>query len=320
MIPFKKTAMLREAETTPGYRIWLEILLFIGVFFVSQLAMGIPVGVAEVFWLVPHILEGELPDMQALLNDMPDWLLLVQLFSTAIITFLTLLFCKTVQKRKLPSVGFRKPHALREYLLGALIGILLFAAAVGICALTGSVKLETSKFSVVMWLLFFVGFLIQGMSEEVLCRGYFMPSVARRHPLWLAVLLNSLLFSLLHAVNPSVTPLALLNILLFGVLISLYVLRRGDIWGACAMHSLWNFVQGNVFGISVSGTGSGASPLTATLPEGKALWNGGSFGLEGGLAVTLVLAVGILLIVFLLPNEKEPEATEPDAQTAQPEV
>ena len=142
-----------------------------------------------------------------------------------------------------------------------------------------------------------------------------MTSVARRYSLWLAVLLNSILFSLLHVFNNGIQFLALLNIALFGILTSLYVLRRGNLWGACALHSLWNFVQGNVFGVSVSGTESGPSPLSATLRPGAELWNGGTFGLEGGLTVTLVLLAGILILLFLVPNA---ECTEADSgSTAQ---
>lgn len=304
MIPLQETAMLRESKTKKGFAWWLECLIFIAVFIVAQIIMAVPVGVAEMVWLFPKIFAGEMSDITSLLTDMPDWMMLVNLFATALMTLTAILFCLLLQKRKPTSLGFRRKNAVREYLIGALIGAGLFSVAIGICCATGSVRLTASPFSVGTWLLFLIGFLIQGMSEEVLCRGYFMGSVCRRNPIWLAVLLNSVLFSLLHIFNGGVTFLALLNIALFGVLISLYVLRRGDLWGACAMHSLWNFVQGNVFGVSVSGTGSGASPLSAEL-TGSALWNGGSFGLEGGLAVTIVLAAGILILLFLIPNAKE---------------
>ena len=94
---------------------------------------------------------------------------------------------------------------------------------------------------------------------------------------------------------------------LFGVLASLYVLRRGNLWGACAIHSMWNFAQGNLFGAAVSGNRSGPSLLRAeAIASGSAsLWNGGAFGPEGGLAVTLVLLAGIAVLLFLIPNAKE---------------
>lgn len=308
MIPLRKMAMLREAETKPGFRWPLECLLFIAVWLAGQTAVSFPVTVAGII----GVLSGQM-ELEALISNSPDWFLLVQLFSTVLVTVVTVLFCLLMQKRRLPSLGFRRQHAVREYLMGVLIGVILFVAAIGICAGLGVIRLERAYFfpPIGLWLLFLFGFLLQGMSEEVLCRGYFMPSVARRNPVWLAVLLNSLLFSLLHALNPGVNALALFNILLFGALLSIYVLRRGNLWGACAMHSFWNFVQGNVFGVQVSGAAMGPSPLQITL-TGSDLWTGGAFGLEGGLAVTIVLLFGLALLLFIVPNSEQNEISAPE--------
>ncbi len=297
MARLQESEMITQSRTQKGFHWGLETLIFFAVFGVSQLVAAIPVVIAEVFWMLSEMLSGaKLPDLMTEVLNMPDWLLLVSLFSTALATAVVVLFCKLLQKRSLMSIGFRKTGAVREYLLGALIGVLLFSAAVGICVLFGTVKIAPSAFSPLLWLLFLVGYVLQGMSEEVLCRGYFLPSVARRSSLALAVCLNSILFSLLHVFNSGVTPLALVNIALFGILISLYVLRRGDLWGACAMHSLWNFVQGNVFGVRVSGISQSTSILETVSDPSHALLNGGAFGLEGGLAVTVVIVVGIVLL------------------------
>ncbi len=303
MRKLERTAMLREAQTQTGLSWGLEIAVFLAVFGVGQLLTSIPVSIAQIAWMLPQIGNGNLPsDPSAILFQLPDWFLLISLLSTAVATVCTVLFCRLVQKRRLPSLGFRRRRAFREYLVGALTGALLFALAIALCLVTGSVKLSVTAFSLPLWFLFLLGFLIQGMSEEVLCRGFFLPSLARRSSLTLAVLVNSVMFSLLHVFNPGITFLALVNITLFGLLASLYVLRRGDLWGACAMHSLWNFVQGNVFGVNVSGNASGPSPLSAELLPAHSLWNGGGFGLEGGLSVTVVLSIGILILWFLVPN------------------
>ena len=120
-------------------------------------------------------------------------LTIVMLFATTITIIVTLLFCKLIQKRKMSSVGFVKKVFFKEYLLGLLVGFIIFLAAVLLCVVTGSLELTglSSTFSVGIFLLFGLGYMIQGLSEEVLCRGYMMISIARRYPLWLAVLLNS---------------------------------------------------------------------------------------------------------------------------------
>ena len=78
---------------------------------------------------------------------------------------------------------------------------------------------------------------------------------------------------------------------------SLYFIRRGSIWGIGAFHSVWNLVQGNFYGIQVSGTPLGNSLFTTKLIEGRPLLNGGSFGMEGSLICTFVYVVGIIVLL-----------------------
>ncbi len=314
--------MLQEAkDNSKGHKLWIEIAIFLLVFGLTQSIAAIPVTIGSVIAIftsdtfqemLSQIASGglmsdaEIMDMtNTLLANMPDWLMLVQLFATALATGGVIIYCRFIEKRPISSMGLRKGHILREYGIGAGVGILLISLCVGLCLLTGSMQLQASAFSPVMWLLFLMGFVIQGMSEEVMCRGYMMVSVSRKNALWLAVMTNSVIFSLLHLGNPGFGLLPLVNIILFGILESVYVLKRGDLWGACAIHSLWNFFQGNVFGISVSGTGAGSSPLSAVMTEGHELLNGGSFGLEGGIAVTLVIGIATVAMLLFLPSNKE---------------
>ena len=234
-------------------------------------------------------------------------LLLLSLFATIVTVGLVLFFCLVPEKRNLLSLGFSRRGAAYEYAAGLLFGLVLFSIPVLLCLATGAMTLSAAEASP-SWgliLLFFVAFLIQGLSEELLCRSYLMVSLSRGLPAWLSVILNALLFSLLHLGNPGISLLPLINIFLFGVFASLLTLRRGSIWMVAGLHSLWNFSQGNLFGIPVSGMGEIASPLHAHMAEGgwQTLINGGVFGLEGGLAVTVVLAIACGGIA-LMPTKK----------------
>ncbi len=306
--------MLHEAkEASKGRHIVKEILIFVLVFMIAQALVSIPVTAATLIAIFTSDVFAEMmtsgvvseDKLMELVGTMPDWVMLIQLFGTILATATAVFYCRYIEKRPVSSMGLRRGHIVREYGIGVLVGILLISLCVGICLLMGSLTLSASAFSPVMWLLFLVGFLIQGMSEEVMCRGYLMVSVSRKNALLFAVLTNSVVFGLLHLANPGFGLLPFVNIVLFGILESVYVLKRGDLWGASAIHSLWNFFQGNVFGISVSGTGTGASPLAATFTEGHELWNGGAFGLEGGLVVTVVVSASILLMLLFLPTSKE---------------
>ena len=139
--------------------------------------------------------------------------------------------------------------------------------------------------------------MLQGMSEEVLCRGYLMVSIGRRYSMWVAILSNSLIFAALHLLNDGISVLALINLVLYGVFASLYFIERGSIWGVAAFHSVWNLVQGNFWGLRVSGIVTECSVFQSTIADNRNIINGGDFGPEGGLAVTIVLAVGICALL-----------------------
>ncbi len=154
------------------------------------------------------------------------------------------------------------------------------------------------------------GRVVQGMAEEVLCRGYFLVSVGRRYPMSAAVLFNSCAFAALHLLNPGISPLAVANLILFGIFASICFIRTENIWLVGAVHSVWNLVQGNVYGGNVSGMKTSCSIFSAAAADGREIFHGGEFGLEGGIAVTVVLLAAILLLLFWKHNNQRESAME----------
>lgn len=283
----------------------LQVLIFLGIFFVIQIASSIPI---VIYTALIMIRERNLALGLDSLPGMP----LVSLFCTVVSTLLVIVYCRFIEKRSLYSMGFTTYKAVRDYLTGLLVGFVMFGASVLISSATGALKFGGVVLGNGLGLLFafFVGFMLQGMSEEVVMRGYFMVSVASRAPMLAAILVNSLIFALLHLLNNGITALSMVNLTLFGVFASIYTLKSNSLWGICAIHSIWNFAQGNIFGIAVSGSRMGTSVFSFTPTEAGALINGGSFGLEGGLAVTAVLFAGIIATMLVKGrNQKVSEST-----------
>ena len=276
-----------------------------------------PVAVFLLFLLITVITQtarsGIFDVVTAIIGEKMNYAIavLIQLFATLATVAVVLLFCLLAEKRSLLSLGFTGRGAVSEYVVGLLGGLILFGSAVLLCVATGTVTVSLSTKSPAwgMLALYFLGFLIQGMSEEMLCRSYLMVSLSRRWPLWVCAVINALLFSLLHLGNSGISVIALINIFLFGLFASLLTLRRGSIWMVGALHSMWNFAQGNLFGIPVSGIRGLPSPLSSTLTEGtwQGVINGGAFGLEGGLAVTTVLLVACVGVLFWPTKNSEIE-------------
>lgn len=206
-------------------------------------------------------------------------------------------YCVWIERRSPRSMGFSRGNIFIQYLQGSGIGLLLIVSALLICYASGTMSyqgmvLSTSWFVILLWLL---GFIVQGMEEEVIFRGFLMISLSNRMPMIWAIVINSILFSLMHFFNTGFDILPMINLFLFGLFVSLYFLRTDNIWGIAAIHSVWNWSQGNLFGISVSGIGVENTVWKfVPNPEYKII-NGGDFGLEGGLAITFVLCAAILI-------------------------
>ena len=146
--------------------------------------------------------------------------------------------------------------------------------------------------------LLLIGFIFQGATEEIVYRGWLMPLLSARYSLWIGIFLSSSLFGLLHGMIPGVTIFALINIILVGVFFSLFALRQGSLWGACALHSIWNWLQGNFFGFEVIRQDGG--PTLLNLKEIGPDWvTCGTFGPEGGFVCTFLILVWIGIILYL---------------------
>jgi hypothetical protein len=132
-----------------------------------------------------------------------------------------------------------------------------------------------------------------------------MQVIGSRYKPWIGVIITSIVFSLMHSGNDGASIWSTLNIFLVAILLSLFVMKDGSIWGACGWHSAWNWTLGNVFGLSVSGTAEKASLFNLNI-VGNKLLSGGEFGVEGSIILTFILICIIFLFSFaLLKRTKE---------------
>lgn len=240
------------------------------------------------------------------------YLLYYELFSFVIILFLFIFWVKVIEKNALSSLGFVK----RNWLKYLVWGILLSLLQMGVIALVyqvggiGSFELNELSLEPILFILgLFPFWLLQGGTEEVATRGWLLTRIAARTNLPLAIAISSSLFGFLHLGNSGVTFLSVLNIVLDGVLAGLLLVYTDSIWLVVAQHGTWNYVQGNLLGFQVSGTGADASIFSFTMGSGPDWQTGGAFGAEGSIITTLVLLVS-LVIVYRLGERKERVVTE----------
>jgi membrane protease YdiL (CAAX protease family) len=217
----------------------------------------------------------------------------------------TLLFVRFLDGRTLASLGARWPAggrraALRQLvtvplgtlaLLGGWLALLLILPApLAEVRLAG---LDPAFVSGPAWwpfapglllLVLLLGFLLQAGLEEWVARGYVYRALKDAWRPRAAALASSLVFALLHAANPDVSPLALLNVLLAGMILAALVERSGSLWSAVLAHGVWNFAVACLLSLPVSGVRI-FHLLDVTLAGDERL-TGGAFGPEASLLLT----------------------------------
>ncbi|MBR5722092.1 MAG: CPBP family intramembrane metalloprotease [Oscillospiraceae bacterium] len=229
-----------------------------------------------------------------------------QLYLTLVSIGVTLLISRAIECRTLRTMGITKHHCVRDYLLGMVLGFAMFAATVCMAEAAGAVKPGTPDAvrNIPLMLVIAGGWIIQGFSEEFAFRGFMLMSAGTHHKPWIAVLFNALVFGAVHIGNDGASVSGVLNVALFGVTMSLFMLRTDSIWGPAALHTVWNWAQGSFFGLKVSGLDTGPSVLRFE-QTGAASWmGGGAFGLEAGIGTTIVNVVLILILLFFVPQRK----------------
>jgi hypothetical protein len=288
-----------------------SILINALIFFVYILAASLAESIVMALFGDPEIAFGTSENGVTASVKMTRGLVILMLYLTLISIALTFVYCCSIEKRKVRTLGLCRRSVLRDYLIGTLAGIGMMTAVVLLAWAGGGLTCRGVAKSI-PWgpmLLFLFGWMIQGFSEELTFRGYLMMTTGTHHNPLAAVAVSSLAFAAAHLGNDGISIFAFVNLTLFGVLAALLFLRTDSIWCVAAVHSFWNMAQGNLFGLKVSGIDVSATFFRFDMTEGKTWLNGGAFGLEGGAATTVVMLLGIV-VVFLLP-QRTPEPSAP---------
>lgn len=214
------------------------------------------------------------------------------------------LWVKFIERRPIRSLGFPKQEALKTYLQGFAYGTLLMALFVIFALLLGVYSIDRFKFngfSYNVWLPVLItlpGWIIQGASEEILTRGWLFQTASKNRAMT-GIVFSSTIFAILHLANNGITVLSWFNLVLYGLFAVFYALKTKNLWAVCGFHSAWNWVQGNIFGIAVSGSGIlGGSLLSPGATSGSEILTGGAFGAEGSIIVSVLLLLSIIWAII----------------------
>lgn len=272
---------------SPGRR-WRDFarrtpLLRLPVFFILLLAADIAAQLTRM-WTIRHAPPGG-----------ADWasLAAVLLLAAALIGIYSGLV-RLLESRAAGELAARPVQAGA----GILLGLALFSSVFLLLHAVGAARwLGVAAHFDVMPIL--AASILAGVGEELAFRGGLFRILEERFGTAAALAGSAGLFGLLHALNPGATVLSTAAIALeAGVLLAAaYALTR-NLWFAIGLHLGWNFTEGGIFGVAVSGGSVGKGIFSVSL-AGRTLLTGGKFGPEASvIAIAVCLAVAVVLLVL----------------------
>jgi membrane protease YdiL (CAAX protease family) len=247
---------------------------------------------------------------------------IVKLLLTVAALIASYLLLHFLDRRKFASLGMNlRKGAWRELWWGILIGFAILTVAVGAMTIMGYEDIRFADGNVNY---FAFGFLINlflyivvGFNEETLFRGYIFQSLIEGTNKIFAVAFFSILFGLAHYFNPNASAFGIANIVLAGILLSLAYLQTKSLWLPIGLHIGWNFTQGYIWGLPVSGS-TVFEPLVIAQATGPEIITGGAFGPEGGAACTVVCTLACIFIWKYFKPADEMEAVVLEAVHTMP--
>ncbi|KYH34229.1 CAAX amino terminal protease self- immunity [Clostridium tepidiprofundi DSM 19306] len=276
--------------------VFVAIILFLGIMFVGEALSVFPGLVVRKFFMFRGA-NGRALDFTIRMLLIPCGFSILAFFG----------WVKFVERRPICTMGFEKDNFIRKYIRGFVIGFLMLSICAGIFGIFNLVTIDNSNSSVKGLnalsgiFIVLIGWIVQGASEEVMVRGWLMPVIGARHNAIFGIFVSSIIFGALHLANSNIGVLPMINLILFGIFAAFYVVWEGGLWGICAVHSAWNWAQGNIFGFEVSGIIPAGGILIDLDPiKGNDIITGGPFGVEGGLVCSIVLLTGIVILIMLI--------------------
>jgi uncharacterized protein len=250
------------------------------------------------------------------------WSQLLDKFADLLAALIPALVLVKIERRPWRSYGLPlKQTLLRRFMTGGLWGFaaltLLVAALhafhgydLGHVILRGA-RLE--KFAI-YWAAMF---LLVGLFEEFLFRGYTQFTLTRGIGFWPAALIGSCAFTAVHRLNPGETPAGLAGVFAIGLFFCLTLRRTGSLWFAVGFHAAWDWGETFFYSVPDSGWLAPGHLLSSKL-HGPEWLTGGSAGPEASVFCFAVIAVTSVAFARTHPAEKSDDKTSPPSVETEP--
>lgn len=270
---------------------WLKALLFFVAWIIAQVLITLPI----------MYFQGKFGIEQT--DNFTAWITFITYAIQLAITLgVAALFIAKIDKGKFADLGFRLQKRWLHLALGLLGGFVFISLGSGILLLIGAISIQNVHFVPTAQILWIVLFAMVAVNEETFARGYLLRALMESMGKYWALLISAIVFALLHGLNPNMSWIAMVNLLIAGILLGVYYIHFKNLWFSIGLHLTWNYFQGPVWGYHVSGTTT--SGILTLQERGSTLISGGEFGFEGSLVCTIMMLVAIVAIDLWARRER----------------
>jgi membrane protease YdiL (CAAX protease family) len=227
------------------------------------------------------------PDRALMASGSDLWLPALRSLLPSVLAYWVLV--RLIEGRRVSELAPRKflTHTATGWLVGT--GIMLLAAAA--MAAVGAYRIHGTHPDVYLVGPLVVFGLLPGITEEIAARGILFRVVEDGLGTWIALAISALLFGAGHLANPNATIWSSVAIAIeAGLLLGMAYAWTRSLWFCMGLHAAWNFTQGALLGIPVSGFSLVGWMDAST--QGPKLLSGGEFGAEASI-LTVIICVGI---------------------------
>jgi uncharacterized protein len=279
---------------------WLRALLFFITFIIT---VSLVSSALVLLINLPGFAGKNAQEIQTILANPPYVYIIIS--ATAVVSLLlVLLFRRLLDRQSMISLGFSFHQNGASAAIGFLTGLFILCAGTLFLYFNKNLQWTDVSFSATDLFTSAVGMLIVAVTEELVFRGYLLNNLLQSMNKWVALVLTSLLFAIMHGTNPNISVIALLNIFIAGLLLGINYIYTNNLWYAILLHFTWNFLQGPVLGYEVSGVNL-ESILHQQL-EGNPLLTGGVFGFEGSIVATVLTAACFTTYAIVYSKKYKP--------------
>lgn len=148
-------------------------------------------------------------------------------------------------------------------------------------------------------LLWLLDFLMVGVREEVMYRGFLQKTLTRGIGFWPAAILVSILFGAGHIANHGETIVGVTGVMIRALFYCFLLRLTGSLWAGIGFHAAWDWAQSYLYGTRQSGHVM-QGHLFNSHPLGARLMSGGSVGPEGSLLWAPPFVLGLLVFFWAL--------------------